>query len=89
VGAGVGLLAGSAIGANQAQAAGFSLQERYDVAYAQCMTSRGNSVQAPPPRVVAYPYPYGYYGYPAPYWGPTIGFGYYGGWGRGYYGRRW
>jgi len=84
VGAGVGLLAGSAIGANQAQASSYGLQERYDVAYAQCMASNGNSVQAPPPRVVAYPAYPGYYGYPYPYYGPTVAFGYYGGYGRYY-----
>jgi hypothetical protein len=46
-GAGTGLLFGSAAGAN---AAGFSYQEtqrRYDVAYTQCMWSRGNTVPGP------------------------------------------
>ncbi len=46
-GAGTGLLFGSAAGVN---AAGYSQQEtqrRYDVAYVQCMWSRGNSVPGP------------------------------------------
>jgi hypothetical protein len=46
-GAGTGLLFGSAAGVN---AAGYSQQEtqrRYDVAYTQCMWSRGNSVPGP------------------------------------------
>ncbi|SDB65857.1 glycine zipper family protein [Belnapia rosea] len=92
VGAGAGLLTGSAIGANNAQTSSGNLQGRYDVAYAQCMTSAGNTVQAPPPAIAAYPVPaYGYavpYAYPAyPYWGPSVSFGVYGG--RGYWGRPW
>ena len=97
IGAGAGLLTGSAVGANNAQASSGSLQGRYDMAYAQCMTSAGNTVQAPAPAVVSYPVPaYGYgYGYAAPYaypaypyyWGPSVSLGFYGG--RGYYGRPW
>ena len=53
VGAGVGALGGTAIGAGGGQQAQYSLQQRYDMAYAQCMYSRGNQVpgyqQAPPP----------------------------------------
>ena len=46
---------GASIGADQSQRAGFSLQRRYDIAYAQCMYSKGNQVPgfrgagAPPP----------------------------------------
>jgi hypothetical protein len=98
IGAGAGLLAGSAVGASNAQAAGLGLQQRYDIAYSQCMASSGNSVAAPQAPVVAYGYPayaypaYGYpaYGYPAyayPY--PAVGLGFYGGYGRGYGYRRW
>ena len=89
IGAGTGLLAGSAIGASNAQASGYNLQQRYDMAYTQCMASTGNGVQAPPaPVVAAYPaYPYPAYGYPYPYYGPSVSFGYYGGY-RGW-GRRW
>ena len=93
VGAGAGLLTGSAIGANNAQASGAGLQERYDVAYAQCMSSAGNTIAAPQAPPVAYSVPaYGYavpYAYPAYpyYWGPSVSLGFYGG--RGYYGRGW
>lgn len=87
VGAGTGLLVGSAIGANNATASAAVLQQRYDAAYAQCMTSAGNTVQTQ--LTVAqvygglyYPnYPY-YYGY-----GPSVTLGF--GFSRGYYGHRW
>lgn len=93
IGAGAGLLTGSAYGAGAAQNTNFSLQERYDVTYAQCMASYGNTIQ---PMQVGVPVPAPY---PAPYaYGPTIGLGFgypygyarpYGGvYGRGYY-RRW
>jgi hypothetical protein len=53
VGAGVGALGGTAIGAGGGEQTQYSLQQRYDMAYAQCMYSRGNQVpgyqQAPPP----------------------------------------
>jgi hypothetical protein len=104
VGAGAGLLTGSAVGGNQAAATGYGLQHQYDMAYAQCMTASGNTLQsqmvagAP---AYAYPaYPYGYYapGYAAyPYWGPSVviggGWGWRGGWhhrgGWRGHGRRW
>lgn len=59
-GAGAGLLVGSAVGAGESQRAGYSIQRRYDNAYAQCMYSKGNLL---PGQVV--PYGYSYY-YPAP-----------------------
>jgi hypothetical protein len=103
IGGATGLLAGSAIGAGNAQASGANVQGRYDTAYTQCMYSRGNSVQGAPSGYAA-GYGYGYgpvYGpayYPGPYYGPgyfgptvVVGGGW--GWGRGYgyYGgwRRW
>lgn len=43
-GAGTGLLVGSSIGAGQSQASSYSLQQRYDIAYAQCMYQLGNQV---------------------------------------------
>ena len=43
-GAGVGLLFGSAAGANSANASAYSLQRRYDIAYVQCMYSKGHQV---------------------------------------------
>lgn len=65
IGAGTGLLLGSAIGAGNAQASGLAMQQAYDVAYAQCMASSGNTVQAgvlPPPASAS-----AYYGYGVPY----------------------
>src|SRR5580692_11613359 len=50
IGAGSGLLVGGAAGANGAQYSAYGLQSRYDAAYAQCMTSKGNTIaqqQAP------------------------------------------
>ncbi|CAM2193531.1 conserved protein of unknown function [Paraburkholderia kururiensis] len=47
IGAGSGLLLGSAVGANGAQYASGGLQARYDAAYAQCMTSKGNTISPP------------------------------------------
>ena len=47
IGGATGLLAGSAIGADNAQASGGDVQYRYDAAYSQCMSAKGNSVQAP------------------------------------------
>jgi hypothetical protein len=44
VGAGVGLLGGSAVAAGQTNHAAQSLQQIYNNAYAQCMTSRGNGI---------------------------------------------
>jgi hypothetical protein len=93
IGGATGLLAGSAIGAGNAQASGGNIQARYDTAYTQCMYSRGNSVQSAPSGY-ATGYPSGYYSgyYPAPYYGP----GYYGpavvvggGWGYGRWHRHW
>jgi hypothetical protein len=46
-GAGIGLMYGGAVGAGGSQAANVSLQQRYDVAYAQCMASRGYRVSGP------------------------------------------
>ena len=44
VGAGVGLLAGTAVGMDRAQYGNYRLQDRYDIAYMQCMYARGNQV---------------------------------------------
>ncbi len=97
IGGATGLLAGSAIGAGNAQAAGGNMQQRYDVAYTQCMYSKGDSVQSAPsgyaaaggpyPYATAYPYGYPYYPYG---YGPSVVVGFGGGWGGGWYGhRRW
>lgn len=92
IGGATGLLAGSAVGAGNAQAAGGNLQARYDTAYTQCMYSKGNSVQSAPGGYAG-GYPAGYYaqpyGYGPAYFGPSViiggGFGY-GGW---YHHRHW
>jgi len=44
VGAGVGALGGTAIGASQAERGAFSAQQRFNLAYSQCMYSYGNQV---------------------------------------------
>jgi hypothetical protein len=71
-GAIVGGAAGAAIG-NGASGPGYKqagVQREYDAAYAQCMTSRGNSVQSgydgPPPGYRDYPPPPPGYGPPPP-----------------------
>jgi Glycine-zipper domain len=78
IGAGTGLLAGSAVGASRASATEAGLQQRCDVAYAQCMASNGDQPQS---LAVAWPY-----GYPNPYtayydywFGPVLGLGFFGG----------
>jgi len=44
VGAGTGLLGGTAVGADNAAGAAWSVQNRYDVAYMQCMYAKGNQI---------------------------------------------
>lgn len=44
IGAGAGLLGGSAVGAGQTRHAAQGLQQIYNNAYAQCMTSKGNGI---------------------------------------------
>jgi hypothetical protein len=44
IGAGAGLLGGTSIGANEGAASGYQLQRRYDIAYQQCMYSKGNQI---------------------------------------------
>jgi hypothetical protein len=67
IGAGAGALGGSAAGAGMTARAQDSLQHRYDVAYSQCMYSRGNQVPVahggPGYGFAApgYPYSSGYY----------------------------
>jgi len=71
IGAASGAVVGTAVGANTSAGAQMSLQQRYDIAYAQCMQTRGNKV--PHPRRPAYPppppppYPYPYPPPPPPY----------------------
>ena len=81
IGAGSGLVLGGATGLGTAQASDYLLQQRYDIAYVQCMSAKGENV---PPSVVAAltAYPANAYGYPAyypSYYGPdfvNIGFGF-------------
>jgi hypothetical protein len=63
IGAGAGALGGTAVGASNAERSGMSIQRRYDIAYQQCMYSRGNQV----PGYVAAPAPAPY---PAPGYAP-------------------
>ena len=65
--------AGAATTAGSAATGGGSLQERYNVAYTQCMYARGNSVWAPPLYVnTEYPAYAGLYPYPSPWYGPGL-----------------
>jgi hypothetical protein len=70
IGAGAGLLTGSAVGASNAGAIAGGAQAQYDVAYGQCMTSKGDIVETAPP---GYAYTGGYpdYAYAGdyPYYG--------------------
>lgn len=43
-GAGTGLLIGSTVGSGNSQAAYYSMQQRFDIAYVQCMYQRGHQV---------------------------------------------
>jgi hypothetical protein len=84
---GYGAQAAAALDPNNAYS--YDLQQAYDVAYQQCMYSKGNKII--PQQVAAAPYyrPYGYPGYeygPYPYYpygyGGTVVIG--GGWGGGW-----
>jgi len=44
VGAGTGLLVGSMAGSGASQQSGYSLQNRYDISYVQCMYAKGHQV---------------------------------------------
>ena len=44
VGAGVGLLVGALAGSGAANASSYSLQQRYDIGYTQCMYAKGHKV---------------------------------------------
>jgi len=46
VGAGSGLALGTAAGANAGFYSGMSVQQRYDIAYQQCMYAKGNQIPA-------------------------------------------
>jgi hypothetical protein len=62
-GAAVGAVLGAGVASDDAAYSQMSLQGRYNMAYAQCMTSKGNVVDAGPPR---YRHRYRDYGPPPP-----------------------
>ena len=76
VGAGMGMLAGSAMGANESGRSGYSLQRRYDIAYEQCMYSKGNLLpgQSIPYNARVAPPPSGYAPPPSGYAPPPSGY---------------
>jgi hypothetical protein len=47
IGAGGGLITGGAFGLGAAQWSGDEVQRRYDTAYVQCMSGKGNRVPVP------------------------------------------
>ena len=63
VGAGAGALGGTAVGAGPAGQSQYNLQQRYNLAYSQCMYSRGNQI---PGYVLPGPQGYGAPGNPPP-----------------------
>lgn len=44
IGAGTGLVAGSIVGTGTAERSGYGAQQRYDIAYIQCMYAKGHRV---------------------------------------------
>lgn len=55
-GAGVGLASGAVIGSGAANQSQYTLQQRYDIAYQQCMYAKGNQVPGAGARRQAAPY---------------------------------
>jgi len=66
IGAGSGAVVGTAVGADTSAHAQYTLQQRYNMAYMQCMSTKGDRV---PPRRYPPPPPPGY-GPPPPGYGP-------------------
>lgn len=65
-GAAIGAVAGTAVGSNISAHAQYDLQRRYDIAYAQCMSAKGNRVpgfSSPPTSRYGAPPPPPYRGY--------------------------
>lgn len=67
-GAGAGLLMGSAVGASNAGLSADEVQQRYDIAYQQCMAASGNKTQPAAEPVYAAPTPT----YAAPVYAPPV-----------------
>jgi hypothetical protein len=65
IGGGGGLLFGSAAGVSNAYASGAALQQRYDMAYTQCMVGKGESVPMAQNNAASYSPYYAYRMYPA------------------------
>lgn len=65
VGAGGGLLLGAAAGNSNGYGSAYGLQRQYNIAYAQCMYSKGNQLPVQQPTYQA-AYPPGYYPPPPP-----------------------
>jgi hypothetical protein len=57
VGAGVGLLSGSVLGAARGRNAAMAVQNRYNIAYTQCMAANGERVATPVSRPLVYAMP--------------------------------
>ena len=53
IGGATGLIGGSMVGASNAEASAGDLQQRYNIAYTQCMYSQGNTVVSRPPGAMA------------------------------------
>lgn len=56
-GAAAGLAMGTVAGTGAANASGYSMQRRYDIAYQQCMYGKGHKVAGYQARASTYPYP--------------------------------
>ena len=65
IGGGGGLLLSSLIGMSNAYASGVALQQRYDMAYTQCMVAKGENVPVAESASASYPSHYPYRTYPA------------------------
>ena len=65
IGGGSGLLLGSGAGLSTAYASGTALQQRYDMAYTQCMAAKGENVPVAQNDHASYPPHYAYQMYPA------------------------
>ena len=70
IGAGAGILGGTAVGASPSGHAQYSLQQRYDLAYTQCMYARGNQIPGYQPAVASAPPGYAPSPQPAPGYAP-------------------